>query len=92
MESIPVRELNQHTSAVLQRVQRGESLEVTVGGRPVARLVPLGEGASLLERMVAEGRALAPTAIGPVPVPPRLGDPAVNVTDELALEREDERW
>jgi prevent-host-death family protein len=92
MESIPVRELNQHTSAVLQRVQRGETLEVTVGGRPVARLVPLGEGASLLEQMVAEGRAVAPTAIGLAPMPPRLGDPAVSVSGELAAGREEERW
>jgi len=38
---IPVRELRNNVSAVLRRVEAGESLLVTVDGRPVARLVPL---------------------------------------------------
>ena len=35
---IPVRELNQHTSAVLKRVQSGEELLVSISGKVVARL------------------------------------------------------
>ncbi|KIF79211.1 prevent-host-death protein [Streptomyces sp. 150FB] len=41
MERVPVRELNQNTSAVLARVRQGESLEVTVSGSAVARLLPI---------------------------------------------------
>ena len=91
-ERILIRELNQHTSAMIARVERGETLEVTVSGRPVARLVPIEGGHSLLDRLVAEGRAVPPTATGPVPMPSQLGDPAINVAAELATSREEERW
>ena len=36
-----VRELRQHASRYLDRVARGESLEVTDRGLPVARIVPI---------------------------------------------------
>jgi prevent-host-death family protein len=32
--------LQQNAASILRRVQRGESLEVTARGRPIARLVP----------------------------------------------------
>jgi prevent-host-death family protein len=41
MERIGVRELRQHASRYLARAARGESLEITDRGRPVARLVPV---------------------------------------------------
>lgn len=37
---IPVRELRNHVSEVLRRVEAGETLEITVNERPVALLVP----------------------------------------------------
>lgn len=37
---IPVRELRNHVSEVLRRVEAGETLEVTVNDRPVALLIP----------------------------------------------------
>ncbi|MGW4238029.1 type II toxin-antitoxin system Phd/YefM family antitoxin [Streptomyces sp. NPDC004749] len=92
MERIPVRELNQNTSAVLARVQRGESLEVTVSGTAVARLVPVTSTQSLLDRLVAEGRATAPGMGGPLPMPPALGDPAVDAGAEVEAMRDEERW
>ncbi len=41
MDRIGVRELRQHASRYLERVRRGESLEVTDRGTPVALLVPV---------------------------------------------------
>ncbi|MFF7210036.1 type II toxin-antitoxin system Phd/YefM family antitoxin [Streptomyces sp. NPDC008238] len=92
MERIPVRELNQNTSAVLARVQRGETLEVTVSGAPVARLVPVPGSQSVLDRMVAEGRATPPLSSGPVPVPPLLGAPETDTAAALVALRDEERW
>ena len=40
-EEISVRELRNHTSEVLRRVETGSPVTVTVDRRPVARLVPL---------------------------------------------------
>jgi prevent-host-death family protein len=41
---IPVRELRNHVSEVLRRVERGEQVLVTVSGRPVAELRPVSAG------------------------------------------------
>jgi prevent-host-death family protein len=38
---VSVRELRNHVSEVLRRVEAGERLRVTVDRRPVAQLVPL---------------------------------------------------
>lgn len=38
---VAVRELRNHVSEVLRRVEQGETLEVTVQGRPVALLTPI---------------------------------------------------
>lgn len=40
METIPQKELRNHVGEVLRRVERGETLTVTVAGRPVAELRP----------------------------------------------------
>ena len=94
MHRVGVRDLNQNTSQVIERVKRGETLEVTDRGRPVARLVPVDGGTSLLERLVTEGRAVAPTAPAhePLPMPPTVGDPTIDAAAELAAARADERW
>lgn len=41
MTDIPLGKLRNDISAVMQRVEAGESLRVTVNGRPVAQLAPL---------------------------------------------------
>ena len=41
MAEIPTRELRNHVSEVLRRVEAGEELTVTVSGRPVATLAPV---------------------------------------------------
>jgi prevent-host-death family protein len=91
MERIPVRELNQHTSAVLARVANGEVIEVTVSGRPVARLVPITRS-SALDDLIADGRITPATNHSPFPMPPVIGDPSVNIADELMRMREEERY
>lgn len=40
MDSIPQKELRNQVAEVLRRVEAGESLTVTVAGRPVAELSP----------------------------------------------------
>jgi prevent-host-death family protein len=90
MERIGVRELNQHTSRVIERVKRGEVVEVTERGRLVARLVPAEPAPEPLGRLVAEGRATPPTDAGSIPMPPVLGDPDVNAAADIAATREHE--
>lgn len=41
MERVPQKELRNHVGEVLRRAEAGEELEITVSGRPVARLLPL---------------------------------------------------
>lgn len=50
MTSVGVRELRQRASELLRQVQRGETIEITDRGRPVAILGPLPE-AGPLERL-----------------------------------------
>ena len=59
---VGVRELRQNLSVYLDRVKAGETLEVTEHGQPVARLGPRAAAdTSSIERLIAEGRATAPT-------------------------------
>ncbi|MCL2454748.1 MAG: type II toxin-antitoxin system prevent-host-death family antitoxin [Micrococcales bacterium] len=58
MSTVGIRELRQSASQVMRRVQAGETVEVTMQGRPAARIVPLGQsrartvtGAQLRQRM-----------------------------------------
>ena len=58
---VGVRELRQNLSKYLRRVKRGERLEVTEHGRPIAVLTPLGEADTPLARLIAAGRVMPPT-------------------------------
>jgi prevent-host-death family protein len=42
MKTIPQRELRNRISQVLRSVERGERMQITVDGRPVAELAPVG--------------------------------------------------
>lgn len=92
MKQIGVRELNQQTSRVIERVRRGETLEITDRGQLVARLVPVVPVPEPLERLIAEGRVATPSLTGPIQMPPVLGDPEVDVAAALAEMRDEERW
>ncbi len=47
---VSVRELRNHTAAVMRRVEAGERLRVTVDRRPVAELVPLPQRSTWVPR------------------------------------------
>jgi len=42
MTEVASRELRNNTRQLLERVEAGEEITITVGGRPVAMLVPMG--------------------------------------------------
>ncbi|MGH7642921.1 MAG: type II toxin-antitoxin system Phd/YefM family antitoxin [Candidatus Dormibacteria bacterium] len=57
MWRVGVRELRQRASAIIRVVEQGETVEVTIHGRPVLRMVPIPTGQGELNRLLAEGRA-----------------------------------
>lgn len=86
MRSIGIRELRQQASRHLRDVERGETIEVTDRGRPVALLVPVPH-AGVAERLIASGRMVQGTgdllALGQ-PLKPRPGVPLPSeVLDDL---------
>ena len=93
--SVGLRELRHHTSEVISRVRRGETIEITEHGTPVARLVPFErpERPTILARLEAAGR-LSP-AKNPGYVPQRLhpvtGTDPNPLTRALLEDRESER-
>src|SRR5215468_10445304 len=87
------RDLRHHTSEVLARVRRGETIDVTEHGRLIARIVPVGERAPTpsLARLVASGRATLARRPGYRPRM-RLGDGTDSLSETLAAMRDEERW
>lgn len=88
---VGVRELRQNLSVYLDRVKDGETLQVTEFNRVVALLTPLPvERLSVFERMVREGRAIAPKGTLKDRRPPQPGQPGDPTSEELlANDRED---
>lgn len=68
MEVIGVRELRQHASRYLARVEAGEELGVTNKGRLVARIVPVPAAQRSREALIESG------ALIPAPRPRNLFD------------------
>ena len=88
MGRVGIRELRQNLSVHLRRVKRGESLEVTEHGRPVAVLAPLPEPASPRERLLASGRlAPATSTLAALGAPPSSLAAPASVSEALAEER-----
>jgi prevent-host-death family protein len=85
---VGVRELRQNLSKYLDRIKRGERLEVTEHGRPVAVLAPLPAPMNALDRLVASGRVTAPTGDLLSLLPPK-GTPTQGVSRALDESRED---
>jgi prevent-host-death family protein len=91
MDTIGVRELRQHASRYLPRVEAGEELAVTNNGRLVARLVPVRDAERSRASLIESG-ALIPArrpsnlldvhAIAPVDPQRTLSDVLNEMRDE----------
>lgn len=91
MASAGVRELRQRASELLRRVERGETIEITDRGRPVALLAPLPEGGRI-ERLRASGNLeLATSDLNDLPEPLELGPGIELPSVVLGRLRRDER-
>lgn len=85
--SVGVRELRQNLSKYLRRVERGETLEVTEHGHPVAVLAPLPAGGPL-QRLIDAGKSTRPKAkLTDLPAP--RGQVSTRLSEALAAERAD---
>jgi prevent-host-death family protein len=94
MKTVGIRELRQHASRYLRLAERGETIQITDRGRPVARLVPLPtEDEDVLDRLEREGRLTRARGnladLGP-PSPPKPGQRPLSQV--LAKMRDEERW
>ena len=91
MTSVGVRELRQRASDLLRRVERGETIEITDRGRPIAMLTPVPVGGEL-ERLRAAGDVDAATS-DPRDLPPlvELAPDVESPSTVLARLRKDER-
>ena len=88
--TVGVRELRQNLSIYLERVKKGEALTVTDHGAAVAILRPLAPASTMLDRLVAEGRATPPVrSMGrlPRPLTVRLEKPLAEILDDMRDER-----
>ena len=90
-QHVPLRELNQHTSAVIETVAGGASVVITRNGRPIARMVPVSPTVSGLDQLVATGRATAPRVRGQFLSPPIPGGDGIDVARALSADRDRER-
>jgi prevent-host-death family protein len=91
MDRVGVRELRQNLSVYLRRVRRGEALEVTERGEPVAVLQPIAREEDALARLEARGvsirRGVGNLADLPAPARKQLDRPLGAVLDDLREER-----
>jgi prevent-host-death family protein len=89
MQRIGVRELRQNASRYLAQVSRGESIEITQHGRPIARLVPIASDS--WAELIASGSIIPPTEPGE----PGEEEPlqlSYSAAAELQAMRDLERW
>ena len=91
VERVGVRELRQNLSVYLRRVRRGEKLEVTDRGQPVAVLQPIVEADDSFARLEALGipirRGAGNLAHLPPPAKVKLDSPLADVLEQLREDR-----
>ena len=89
---VGVRELRQNLSVYLDRVKKGETLEVTEHGQPIAQLGPRSaKPVSRIDQMIADGRITpAKRSHKDLPPPPSIPDPSGRTLTEILLQMRDE--
>ena len=90
MDRVGVRELRQNLSVYLRRVRRGETLEVTERGRPVATLQPIVDQDDALARLALKmplRRGAGNLYELPAPTKVELERPLSDVLEELREDR-----
>ena len=90
VNQVPIRTLNQDTAGVLARVEKGETVEITNRGRPIARIVPVT--ADPMADLVATGMVLPPTVVGPIPMPVASAASNAEAGQLMSALRDEERW
>jgi prevent-host-death family protein len=91
MTTVGVRELRQRASELLRLVEKGETIQITDRGRPVALLGPLPE-ASPLERLRMAGEVQSATVdVNDLPEPVVLPSGVESPSAALARLRRHER-
>jgi prevent-host-death family protein len=92
MRELGERELKLSLSETLRSVSRGRRVRVTVRGRPVAEIVPVGVSAEqdCLRELAAQGRVLPPARALPKRPPPMVKS-ARSASSLVLSERETER-
>jgi prevent-host-death family protein len=91
MTSVGVRELRQRASELLRRVERGEAIEITDRGRPVAVLAPLPQRGGLADLRATGQLQPAAADLAGLPEPRTIPDDGPSASDVLAALRRDER-
>ena len=91
MDRVGVRELRQNLSVYLRRVRRGEALEVTERGHPVAVLQPIKAPDDMAARLETRGVRVRRGAgnLADLPPPPKVGleRPLSEILDESRGDR-----
>lgn len=83
MSQVASRELRNSTRSLLDRVESGETITITIDGRPTAVLAPIGRRPRWIPRSEFASRVLAHQA-DPA-LAEDLDDLAGEMTDELPL-------
>jgi prevent-host-death family protein len=91
MTSVGVRELRQRASELLRLVEKGETVEITDRGRPVARLTPLPEGTPLEQLRSAGEIDPASADMDDLPEPTTLPTSIESPSSALRRLRSEER-
>ena len=68
-ERMGIRELREGLSRTIRRVRKGQIVEVTDRGEPVARIVPMSHASGRLGDLIEAGIVRPPRSGGPLPAP-----------------------
>lgn len=82
---VGVRELKNKLSHYLEAAKEGQEVIVTDHGKPIARLIPIGETGDRLAELIARGEARAP--LSPVRSIPKPIKARGTVSDLIAEQR-----